>query len=72
MKMTMTEICIHPDDQCPILGELVTKVTVDYEGGGPFVRITQCTDEGSNSIRLDFHEVAYLVKAVNALKAGVD
>lgn len=72
MKMTITEISVHPKDHCPILGELVTKITLDDEGGGPFVRVTQYINEDCNSIRLDFNEVDYLVKAINALKAGVD
>lgn len=71
MKLTVTEIVIHHEDQSPIFGDLTTSVNVDDEGGGPFVRITQATDDGPVSIRMDFNEVDHLVQAINILKSGV-
>lgn len=70
MKLTVTEIAIHREDQSPIFGDLTTRVSVDDEGGGIFVRITQDTDDGPVSIRMDFNEVEYLVQAINILKSG--
>lgn len=71
MKLTVTEISIHRESESPVFGELVTKVSLCDEGGGVFIRMSQDTDEGFNSIRLDFNEVEYLVQAINILKTGV-
>ena len=70
MKLTVTEIAIHREDQSPIFGDLTTRVSVDHEGADIFVRITQDTDDGPVSIRMDFNEVEYLVQAINILKSG--
>lgn len=71
MKLTVTEITIHAENESPIFGELATKVSVDDEGGGPFLRVTQDTEDGHVGIRMDFNEVEYLVQAINILKSGV-
>lgn len=72
MKLTVTEIAIHREDQSPIFGDLTTRVSVDDEGGGPFVRVTQdTTEDGPQVLRMDFKEVDHLVQAINILKSGV-
>lgn len=71
MKLTVTEITIHAENESPIFGDLATKVSVDDEGGGIYVRITQDTDDGPISIRMGFNEVDHLVQAINILKSGV-
>jgi hypothetical protein len=71
MKLTVTEIAVHREDQSPIFGDLTTHVSVADEGGGIYVRITQDTDDGPVSIRMDFNEVDHWVQAINILKSGV-
>lgn len=69
MKLTVTEIAVHKEDESPIFGELVTHVKLDDEAGGPFIRLIQNTDAGTNEIRLDFNEIEYILKAIETLKA---
>ena len=68
MKLTITEIAIHPENRNPIFDEATTKIRLDDAGGGMFVKIIQ--DDGE--IELDFSEVEFLVSAVNKLKKEVE
>jgi hypothetical protein len=70
MKITVTEIAIHKENQSPIFGELTTKVGLGDEGGGVFVKITQNRDDGLQEVRIDFDEVEYIMKAIEMLKEG--
>lgn len=72
MKLTVTEISIHPEDQSPIYSELATKIRLEDDGAGKFVSITQDTDRGVATIRLDFEEFEWLLLAVNTLKEGIN
>jgi hypothetical protein len=65
MKLTTLTISIHKEDECPINGLQVTKVSADNYGAGFFFTISQ--DEGS--IQLDAEELDYVIRAVNILKA---
>jgi hypothetical protein len=67
MKLTITEVAVHREDQSPIFGELTTIVKLMDEGGGPFVTIGQ--DE--HIIRLDFNEVEWVGKAIMMLHKQV-
>ena len=69
MKITTTQLTIHPHNVNPIYGDMATQVSLDDEAGGYFVRITQ-NNEHNNGIRLDFDEVQYLVQAIEMLKEG--
>jgi hypothetical protein len=71
MKLTVTEITVHREDESPVFGELVTHVKLDDEGGGAFVKLIQFNNIQMNEVRFGFNEFEYLVQAVNALKAGV-
>ena len=70
MKLTITEIAVHKEDESPIFGNIVTHVKLDDEGGGPFVKLIQNTDAGTNEIRLDFNEIEHIMKAIEMLKEG--
>lgn len=73
MKLTVTEITMHPADQSPIYSQMATKIGIMDEGAGPFVTITQDTDDGVvATIRLDFEEVNTLVRAISMLKDGIE
>jgi hypothetical protein len=68
MKLTITEISIHREDQSPIFGELTTEVKLADEGGGMFVKISQDSDDGYSAVRLGFDELEYLNKAILILQ----
>lgn len=72
MKLTITEIAVHKEDESPIFGDLTTHVKLDDDGGGPYVRIMQSSDTQMNEIRIDFNEIEYIVKAIEMLKEGND
>lgn len=69
MKLTVTEIAVHRENESPIFGELVTRVKLDDEGGGVFVRLVQHNDTQMNEVRFDFNELEHILKAIEMLKA---
>jgi hypothetical protein len=68
MKLTITEISIHRKSDSPIFGELNTKVKLQDEGGGMFVKISQDSEAGYSEIRLGFDELEYLNEAILILQ----
>lgn len=70
MELTVTEISVHSKTENPIFGETVTRVKLDDEGGGVFVKLIQHTDEGVQEIRLDFTDIPAIMKAIEMLKTG--
>jgi hypothetical protein len=71
MKLTVTEIAIHKENESPIFGEIVTHVKLDDEGAGVFVRIIQHNDTKMDEIRLGFNEIEYVLKAIEMLKENI-
>lgn len=69
MKLTVTEIAVHKEDESPIFGEIVTHVKLDDEGAGTFIKITQHNGAKMDEIRLDFNEIEHILKAIEMLKA---
>jgi len=69
MKLTVTEIAVHKEDESPIFGDIVTHVKLDDEGAGTFIKITQHNGTKMDEIRLDFNEIEYILKAIEMLKA---
>ena len=47
-----TEVTIKPKGE-PIFHELATKIRIDDEAGGPFLRISQVRDERNQEITVD-------------------
>lgn len=72
MKLTITEITMHPEGQSAVFSELATKIRLADDGAGTFVCITQDTDAGTATIRLDFKEVEELVRAIAMLKDCIE
>ena len=72
MKLTITEISMHPEEESPIFSDQATRVRLEDGGGGKFVSITQDTDAGTATIRLDFKEVEELVRAIAMLKDCIE
>ena len=72
MKMTITEVAVHPEDESPVFGRLTTRVRLDDEGGGAFVKLVQEDDAGKlNEVRFDFKELEAVVEAIKLLEVGV-
>jgi len=72
MKMTITEVTVHPEDESPVFGRLATKVRLDDEGGGAYIKLVQEDDSGKiNEIRFDFTELESIVEAIKLLEIGV-
>lgn len=72
MKMTITEIAIHAKDESPIFGQMVTKLRIDDEGGGAFVKLVQEDETGQiQEVRFDFSELEAIIEAIKLLEAGV-
>jgi hypothetical protein len=71
MKMTITEVVVHQEDENPIFGRLTTKVRLDDEAGGVFVKLIQEDELGKlNEIRFDFSEIETIIEAIRLLEAG--
>jgi hypothetical protein len=70
MKLTVTEIAVHKEGESPIFGDIVTHVKLDDEGAGAFIKITQHNGNDEDTIRLDFNEIEYILKAIEMLKAA--
>jgi hypothetical protein len=72
MKMTITEVAVHPEDESPVFGRLRTLIRLDDEGGGAFVKLIQEDDFGKlNEVRFDFKELEAIIEAVKLLEMGV-
>ena len=69
MKLTVTEIAVHKEDESPIFGDIVTHVKLDDEGGGTFIKITQHNHIKMDEIRFNFNEIEHILKAIEMLKA---
>lgn len=68
MKLTVTEIVLHKEEESPIFGEIVTNVKLDDDGAGLFIKITQYSGNDVGTICIDFNEVEHIVKAIDMLK----
>lgn len=71
MKMTITEVAVHPENKSPVFGDMITKVRLDDEGGGIFIKLIQEDESGKlNEVRFDFDELETIVEAVKLLEVG--
>lgn len=66
-KVTMTQFAIHREDENPIFGDNVTRVSLEDEGGGPFLVLSQVDYNGTNKIRVDFSELDVILKTAKEL-----
>ena len=67
-KQTITSITVHHPDSSPIFGEQITRVSIDDDAGGWFIKLEQDTDMGgSQVIRIDPDEFEEISKAVSKL-----
>lgn len=65
---TILTISIHSKDESPIFGMSSTHVSLDDDGGGPFLILKQCNDHIQNGeIRLEFDELPLIMEAAQQL-----
>lgn len=67
---TTTTISIHRVGDSPVFGESVTTVSLDDDGGGPFIVLHQ--PDGAQQMRLDFRELELIVDAARMLMEGME
>lgn len=67
---TTTTISIHLVGDSPVFGESVTTVSLDDEGGGPFIVLHR--PDGAQQIRLDLKELELIMDAARMLMEGVE
>ena len=68
MKLTVTEIAVHKENESPVVGDLVTYVKLMDDGGGEFIKLVQYTETDVDEIRLDFNEIEHVLKAIEMIK----
>lgn len=68
MKLTITEIAVHKENESPVVGDLVTYVKLMDDGGGEFIKLVQYTETDVHEIRLDFNEIEHVFKAIEMIK----
>jgi hypothetical protein len=69
-RSTLTAIAIHREDTNPVYGEETTIVRIEDEGGGPFFILSQSSDDGERSIRLDYDEFKLISQSAEILLNG--
>lgn len=65
MKLTITEIAVHKENESPVVGDLVTYVKLMDDGGGEFIKLVQYTETDVHEIRLDFKAIEMIKEARN-------
>ncbi len=71
-KTTVLKIAVHPDDESPLYGNLLTHVSIEDEGGGPYLVIEQFEDNRKPGVvRIDFDELPAIALTGQALIQGL-
>lgn len=68
---TLSYMLIQKTD-ASVFDEGNTEITIDDEGGGPYLLLKQVIDKGEMEIRLDFSEIKDLVKCAKKLQKEWD
>lgn len=69
MEFTTLVISVHEKDDNPVFGQSATHVSLEDEGAGYYIKLTQYTDNPeSETIKLNFEEVDDIVEAIDMLK----
>lgn len=63
-KMIPVSHAMYKEGDNPIFGDSSIRISVDDEAAGPFVRISQCNDDHSGEILLNFDEIAPLFEVL--------
>lgn len=71
-KTKVLKVSVHPVDEGPVLSDRSTHVSLEDEGGGPFVEIRQSNSAlKTGVVRLHFDELEPVAEAFFALLAGL-
>ena len=68
--MTTTEITIKPKGE-ELFHNMATKVSLDSEGDGAFLVLSQCRDDSNGDVRIDPEEWPVVCEAVGVLLAEI-
>lgn len=66
---TTTAISVHATGDSPVFGESTVTVSIDDEGGGPFISLFQ---PSGGKIDLDYEQLLLVVDAAKMLMEGLD
>ena len=69
--ITPLKVCVHRKGDNPVYSERVIKVTVDDEGGGPFI-VLESNEGMEDGLRIDMDELEAATSAARQLIAGVE
>lgn len=70
MASTVVSISVHRPDESPIFGESSTIVSLDDEGGGPFIVLTQHNEREDHAQAFDLEELREVLAAAEQLIGG--
>ena len=66
-KSTITRISIHPENENPIFKEGAINVSIQDEGAGPFLTLSQTWPENVESVRIDLDELELITAEAKKL-----
>ena len=71
LLITPLKVSVHRKGDNPVNGERAIKVTVEDEGGGPFI-VLESNEGMEDGLRIDMDELEAATAAARKLIAGVD
>ena len=71
LLITPLQVSVHRKGDNPVYSERVIKVTVDDEGGGPFI-VLESNEGMEDGLRIDMDELEAVTAAARKLISGVD
>jgi len=71
LLITPLQVSVHRRGDNPVYSERSIKVTVDDEGGGPFIML-ESNEGNGNGLRIDMDELDAVTAAARKLISGVD
>jgi hypothetical protein len=71
LLITPLKVSVHRKGDNPIFGENVINVSVEDEGGGPFI-VLDSNEGKEDGLRIDMDELEAATSAARKLLAGVD
>ena len=71
LLITPLMVSVHRKGDNPVYSERAIKVTVDDEGGGPFI-VLDSNEEMKDGLRIDMDELEAVTAAARKLISGVE
>jgi hypothetical protein len=69
MKITVTELAVHPEGANLMFGEKLTRIRLDDDNTGYFLTFIQETENrGMQQLQFGFDEIEHIIKAAEQLK----